>query len=53
MQIPLFSYIYELIHLNKFKVTFGNAAAAVFSKNLIFFLLKFNMVCMFWIVLMY
>jgi hypothetical protein len=35
------------------KGMFGNAAAAVFSKNLnFFFLLKFNMVCMFWIVLM-
>jgi len=32
---------------------FGNAAAAVFPKNLkFFFLLKFNMVYMFWIVLM-
>jgi hypothetical protein len=30
---------------------FGNAAAAAFSKNFnFFFLLKFNMVCMFWIV---
>jgi hypothetical protein len=26
--------------------------AAAFLKNFIFFLLKFNMVCMFWIVLM-
>ena len=34
------------------KSTFGNAAAAAFPKNLIFFLLKFNMVCMFWIILM-
>jgi len=31
---------------------FGNAAAAAFPKNLNFFLLKFNMVCMFWIFLM-
>jgi hypothetical protein len=33
---------------------FGNAAAAAFLKNLkfFFFLLKFNMVCMVWIVLM-
>jgi hypothetical protein len=35
-----------------FKSMFGNLAAAAFPKNLNFFLLKFNMVCMFWIVLM-
>jgi hypothetical protein len=35
------------------KSMFGNAAAAAFPKNLnFFFLLKFNMVCTFWIVLM-
>jgi hypothetical protein len=33
-------------------VRIGNAVVAVFSKNLNFFLLKFNMVCTFWIVLM-
>jgi hypothetical protein len=32
--------------------SFGSAAAAAFSKILKFFLLKFNMVYMFWIVLM-
>jgi len=31
---------------------FGNATAVVFLKNLNFFLLKFNMICTFWIVLM-
>jgi hypothetical protein len=33
------------------KTMFGNATAAAFPKILIFFLLKLNMVCMFWIVL--
>jgi hypothetical protein len=34
---------------------FGNAVQLTFPKNLkiYFFLLKFNMVCIFWIVLMY
>jgi hypothetical protein len=34
------------------KTAFGNAVQTAFPKNLIFFLLKFNMICMFWIVLM-
>ena len=34
------------------KGTFGNAVKLVFSKNLNFFFLKFNMICTFWIVLM-
>jgi len=36
------------------KIPFGNAAVAVFLKNLnFFFLLKFNIVYTFWIVLIY
>jgi hypothetical protein len=35
------------------RILFGNAAVAAFLKNLNFFLLKFNMICMFWIVLIY
>ena len=42
----------KLNFMSKSKGTFGNAAAAAFPKNLIFFLQKFNMVYMFWIVLM-
>jgi len=34
------------------KGMFRNAAAAAFPKNFNFVLLKFNMGCMFWIVLM-
>jgi hypothetical protein len=34
------------------KIMFGNVAATAFLKVLNFFLLKLNMVCMFWIVLM-
>jgi hypothetical protein len=46
-------YVFVLPWACVFKVTFGNAAAAAFLKNLkICFLLKFNMICTFWIVLM-
>jgi hypothetical protein len=45
----------EFWFVSLFSGTFGNAAAAVFLKNLkiFFLLLKFNMICMVWIVLMY
>jgi hypothetical protein len=58
--MPAFGYwqatgLHACISLRIIKTMFGNAAAAAaaFSKILNFFLLKLNMVFMFWIVLMY
>jgi len=48
----IYILVLDILISQLIKNMFGNAVQTAFPKNSIFFLLKFNMICTFWIVLM-